>query len=31
MFNAFSQVRVFTEETDFMPMFNSWDYVYGIK
>lgn len=31
LFERFSEVRVFKEETDFSPMFNSWWYVYGKK
>jgi len=31
MFHKFSEVRVFTEETDFSPLFSSMWYVYGRK
>jgi SAM-dependent methyltransferase len=31
MFSVASDVRIFTEETDFTPTFNSWWYIYGRK
>jgi len=31
MFSEASELRVFTEETDFHPLFNSWWYIYGRK
>lgn len=31
LFERASEIRVFTEETDFSPLFNSWWHVYGKK
>jgi hypothetical protein len=31
LFSAAKELRVFTEETDFAPMYNSWWYIYGTK
>lgn len=31
LFSQFKNIRVFTEESDFAPMYNSWWYIYGKK
>ena len=31
LFDKFSEKRIFTEESNFCPTFNSWDYIYGKK
>jgi len=31
LFSQFNEKRIFTEESNFCPTFNSWDYIYGQK
>ena len=31
LFDKASELRIFTEENDFSPVFNSWRHIYGKK